>query len=144
MHDQADQPFGLRRKLVRRCRCLFYHRGVLLCHLIHLVDGGVDFLQSGRLLACRDGDGVDTFAIRRGNTFYVKNDVAGGPADQTFAYGRAGDEVLVGDWDGDGVDTFIARRGATFFVKNSISAGPADETRILGTGSELAYSVFVD
>ena len=91
-----------------------------------------------------DGDGVDTFAIRRGNTFYVKNDVGGGAADQTFAYGRAGDEVLVGDWDGDGVDTFIVRRGATFFVKNSISAGPADETRILGTGSELAYSVFVD
>ncbi|MDK6591654.1 hypothetical protein, partial [Actinotignum timonense] len=58
-----------------------------------------------------DGDGVDTFAVRRGNVFYVKNSLASGEADSVFSYGRAGDEVLVGDWDGDGVDTFAVRRG---------------------------------
>ena len=34
------------------------HRGVLLRHLIHLVDGGVDFGKADRLLARRGGDCV--------------------------------------------------------------------------------------
>ena len=91
-----------------------------------------------------DGDGIDTFAVRRGNTFFIKNAINAGAADETIVYGRVGDEVLVGDWDADGIDTFIVRRGNTFFVKNTIGAGPADEVRVLGSGDELAYAAYID
>ncbi|MGY6604673.1 CAP domain-containing protein [Actinotignum sanguinis] len=73
-----------------------------------------------------DGDGVDTFAVRRGNKIYVKNSVDGGAADVEFSYGRTGDEILVGDFDGDGKDTFAVRRGNTFYVLNSLHGGEAD------------------
>src|SRR5690606_37308082 len=46
-----------------------------------------------------DGDGDDTFAVRRGTTFYVTNELKGGDAETSFVYGRLGDEVVVGDWD---------------------------------------------
>ncbi|MEE6283033.1 family 16 glycoside hydrolase, partial [Georgenia sp. MJ170] len=36
-----------------------------------------------------DGDGVDSIAVRRGNTFHVSNAPRGGDADWTFRYGRA-------------------------------------------------------
>ena len=48
--------------------------------------------------------------LRRGNTFYVKNTIASGVADEAFSYGKTSDTVLVGDWDGDGKDTFMVRR----------------------------------
>ena len=57
-----------------------------------------------------DGDGRDTFAVRRGNAYYVKDSISDGPADRVVFYGRADDQVLVGDWDGDGRDTFAVRR----------------------------------
>jgi len=60
-----------------------------------------------------DGDGRDTFAVRRGHTYYVKNRIAGGDADHVVRYGRSGDTTLVGDWDGDGRDTFGVRRSST-------------------------------
>ncbi|MGJ9634230.1 ExeM/NucH family extracellular endonuclease, partial [Actinotignum sp. GS-2025b] len=85
-----------------------------------------------------DGDGVDTFAVRRGNVFYVKNSLASGAADSVFSYGRVGDEVLVGDWDGDGVDTFAVRRGNVFYVKNSLASGEADRVFSYGrVGDEV-------
>ncbi|MDY5150710.1 ExeM/NucH family extracellular endonuclease [Actinotignum timonense] len=83
-----------------------------------------------------DGDGVDTFAVRRGNVFYVKNSLASGEADSVFSYGRAGDEVLVGDWDGDGVDTFAVRRGNVFYVKNSLASGEADSVFSYGRAGD--------
>ena len=43
-----------------------------------------------------DGDGKDTFAVRRGNAYHVKNSLRGGDADVVFTYGRSGDVVLVG------------------------------------------------
>ncbi|WP_152191597.1 PQQ-dependent sugar dehydrogenase [Georgenia satyanarayanai] len=73
-----------------------------------------------------DGDGRDTVALRRGNTFHVSNSLRGGDADRVFPYGRPGDDVLVGDWNGDGRDTFAVRRGAEYHVKNSHSGGEAD------------------
>ncbi|PYF96298.1 hypothetical protein SAMN05216184_12118 [Georgenia satyanarayanai] len=73
-----------------------------------------------------DGDGRDTLAIRRDNTFYVSNSLTGGTADRTFKYGRRGDVILVGDWNGDGKDTFAVRRGAEYHVKNSVTGGDAD------------------
>jgi beta-glucanase (GH16 family) len=59
-----------------------------------------------------DGDGVDTPAVRRGATYYVSDSFAGGTAERTQTYGRAGDHTLVGDWDGDGRDTLGVRRPA--------------------------------
>ncbi|MCM3661085.1 TIM barrel protein [Georgenia satyanarayanai] len=73
-----------------------------------------------------DGDGRDTVALRRGNTFHVSNALSGGSADVVLAYGRAGDVILVGDWNGDGSDTFAVRRGSEYHVKNSLTGGPAD------------------
>ncbi len=37
----------------------FDHRGILLCHLIHLVDRAVDLSQADRLLPCGGCDGVE-------------------------------------------------------------------------------------
>ena len=87
-----------------------------------------------------DGDGVDTFAVRRGNVFYVKNSLASGVADAVFSYGRVGDEVLVGDWDGDGVDTFAVRRGNVFYVKNSLASGAADASFSYGRTSDTTLA----
>ncbi|WP_152189816.1 peptidoglycan recognition protein family protein [Georgenia satyanarayanai] len=85
-----------------------------------------------------DGDGTDTLAIRKGNTFYVHGRNAAGSLQTVVQYGRANDEVLVGDWDGDGTDTFAVRRGKTFHVKNTISSGDADHVFVYGrTGDEV-------
>ncbi|WP_447925707.1 S8 family serine peptidase [Georgenia muralis] len=73
-----------------------------------------------------DGDGVDTPAYRRGNTFYLRNANAAGEPDQAVAYGRVGDVVYVGDWDGNGTDTFAVRRGNTFYISNTFAGGAAD------------------
>jgi hypothetical protein len=73
-----------------------------------------------------DGNRTDTLAIRRGNTFYIRNVNSSGSADKVISYGNPGDTVLTGDWDGDGTDTLAVRRGNTFYVKNSISTGVAD------------------
>ena len=56
-----------------------------------------------------NGNGQDTFAVRRGNVFYVRSSVTTGPADVVFGYGKAGDKVLIGDWDHDGIDTFAVQ-----------------------------------
>ena len=37
-----------------------------------------------------DGNGTDTLAVRRGNTFYVKNTTTTGTADTVFSYGDPG------------------------------------------------------
>ncbi|HLV05790.1 N-acetylmuramoyl-L-alanine amidase [uncultured Georgenia sp.] len=83
-----------------------------------------------------DGDGVDTLALRDGNTFYVYDRHATGAPDHVIRYGRAGDEILVGDWDGDGVDTFAVRRGKTFHVKNSVTGGDADVVFVYGRAGD--------
>lgn len=74
-----------------------------------------------------NGNGQDTFAYRRGNTFNIRNSNTSGSPNRTVHYGRAGDVVLIGDWNGDGTDTFAVRRGKEYHFKNSISGGPADE-----------------
>ena len=79
-----------------------------------------------------DGDGVDTLAVRRGNTFFVRDSNTVGPADRTFTYGDAGDAVLVGDWDGDGRDTLAVRRGNQYLVRNALTTGVADATFTYG------------
>ncbi|QDC25587.1 SpoIID/LytB domain-containing protein [Georgenia yuyongxinii] len=83
-----------------------------------------------------DGDGADTLMVRRGATFYVSNDLAGGNAEQVFTYGRPGETILVGDWDGDGVDTLAVRRGAQYFIKNSMGGGGADAVITYGRAGD--------
>jgi pullulanase-type alpha-1,6-glucosidase len=73
-----------------------------------------------------DGDGADSFAVRRGNAYFLTNSLYGGDADVELRFGRAGDEVLVGDWDGDGVDSFAVRRGNAYFLSNSFAGGNAE------------------
>jgi hypothetical protein len=89
------------------------------------------------LLGDWNGDGVDTLAVRRGNTFHVRDRNTTGPADATFAYGDPGDAVLVGDWDGDGRDTLAVRRGNAYFVKNSLQTGVADTTFAYGDPGDV-------
>jgi hypothetical protein len=83
-----------------------------------------------------DGDGVDTLAYRRGNTFHVRNSNTTGEPDRLFSYGRPGETVLVGDWDGDGVDTLAVRRGNHYHVKNSLTSGVADTVVAYGRAAD--------
>ncbi|MCD8134180.1 MAG: hypothetical protein LUE19_10085, partial [Clostridiales bacterium] len=57
------------------------------------------------------------------------------------SYGRATDEVLVGDWDGDGVDTLAVRRnGNIYYFSNSISNPDADVTVVsYGRATDAVY-----
>jgi hypothetical protein len=57
-----------------------------------------------------DGDDLDTLAVRRGNEYFVRNDLSDGRAEYTVRYGRASDIVHVGDWNGDGTDTPAVQR----------------------------------
>ena len=85
-----------------------------------------------------NGDGRDTLAVRRGSTFHLKNQIAGGAADRVVSYGTAADDVLVGDWDGDGVDTFAVRRGNVYHVSNSLEGGKAEQVFAFGAvGDEV-------
>ncbi len=86
-----------------------------------------------------DGDGNDTFAVRRNTIFYVSNSLRSGNADETFSYGRLGDAVLVGDWNRDGSDTFAVRRGNQYFVNNSLSGGNADLRITYGKESDEIF-----
>ena len=73
-----------------------------------------------------DGDGTDTLGIRRGNSFHLKNTIAGGDADIVTDYGKASDQVHIGDWNGDGTDTPGVRRGNVFHLKDDFAGGDAD------------------
>ncbi|GAA1061143.1 hypothetical protein [Agromyces bracchium] len=67
-----------------------------------------------------------------GNWYYLTNGTTGGTADVSFAYGRADDEVHVGDWNGDATDTLGVRRGATYYLTNGTTGGEADVTFTYG------------
>jgi len=98
-----------------------------------------------------NGDGTDTLAVRRGNRYFVKNDVTTGTADHDFYYGDPGDRVLVGNWDGDSsaaedpylllTDTLMVQRGKRFYVKNSTTTGPADYDFIFGSHADVTILV---
>ncbi|HEY0118457.1 MAG TPA: hypothetical protein VGC04_06735, partial [Cellulomonas sp.] len=69
--------------------------------------------------------------------YYLTNGTTGGAADITFAYGRADDVVLVGDWDGDGTDTLGVRRGNTYYLTNGTTGGAADITFSFGRADDV-------
>ncbi|MCQ8210188.1 hypothetical protein NPS74_21140, partial [Cutibacterium acnes subsp. acnes] len=58
----------------------------------------------------------------------------------TFAYGRAGDEFIAGDWDGDGKDTVAVRRGNQFFVNNHLAGGEAQRVFVYGRATDRALA----
>jgi len=78
----------------------------------------------------------DTLAVRRGNTYYFSYSLKSGVADKVIAYGKASDEVLIGDWDGDGVDTLCVRRGNTYYFINSLKSGVADQVIAYGKSTD--------
>lgn len=53
-----------------------------------------------------------------------------------FHFGRATDDVFVGDWDGDGVATPGVRRGSTFYLSNSFEGGAADISFTFGRSND--------
>ena len=67
-------------------------------------------------------------ALYRSGTFYLKNTLSGGPADNAFDYGgtRRGTTPLMGDWNADGKKTAGVYRSGTFYLKNSNRGGKAD------------------
>lgn len=85
-----------------------------------------------------NADGVDSLAVRRGRTFYVRNSLSAGNADRVFNYGREGDVVYVGDWDGNNSDTLAVRRGSSYLIRNSLTAGPADRQFYYGQPNDVA------
>jgi len=86
-------------------------------------DDNSDSGNSGSTVVSSNGD---TLVVRRGNMYYFSYSLKSGEADKVIAYGKATDEVLIGDWDGDGVDTLCVRRGNTYYFSNSLKSGDAD------------------
>jgi len=83
------------------------------------------------------GPGQDSLGVRRGATYYLKNEISPGEAHTVVVYGREADTVLVGDWDGDGVDTLAVRRGNVYHVRNSLRPGPADTVVVYGRPDDV-------
>ncbi|AIE82512.1 LamG-like jellyroll fold domain-containing protein [Actinotignum schaalii] len=71
-----------------------------------------------------------------GNTFYLSNDWASTVAQTVFSYGRAADQVLIGDWNGDGQQSLAVRRGNQIFIQNSLTGGVADEVISFGRADD--------
>src|SRR5690606_24687204 len=63
--------------------------------------------------------------------FFLSDDWSG-TAHHVFQYGRAADQVLIGDWNGDGTDSIIVRRGDQYFVSNAPRGGPAEQVFTYG------------
>ncbi len=94
-------------------------------------DGNTSDAADGNVFDAENGSTFDTIisdtlCVRRGNTYYFSGSLKYGNADTVIAYGKAADEVLVGDWDGDGIDTLCVRRGNTYYFSNSLKSGEAD------------------
>ncbi|MFT3943801.1 MAG: bifunctional UDP-sugar hydrolase/5'-nucleotidase [Ancrocorticia sp.] len=84
-----------------------------------------------------DGDGTDTIGVKRGNKFFLRNELSGGNADQSFTFGRADDKALAGDFDGDGVDTISIVRGNSVYLKNALEGGTADSVFTFGRATDI-------
>ncbi|MFT6942356.1 MAG: hypothetical protein ACJA2F_000541 [Nitriliruptoraceae bacterium] len=74
-----------------------------------------------------------------GQCYFLSNSLQSGTADEVFGYGRADDQVLVGDWDGDAADTLAVRRGATYYLSNDFNGGAADSVFDYGRGNDEVF-----
>lgn len=88
--------------------------------------------DSGRAVVGHWGTARDTVAIHDSGAVHLRRWFTSGPADRTFYYGEAGDELVSGDWDGDGYGGPAVRRGNTFYVRNNATTGIADFTFSFG------------
>ena len=106
---------------------------------------------------------TDTLMVRRGNHFFVKNDLATGVADYDFVFGDPNDSVLVGDWaeppttgddpatparettyvvrgtSADGADALAVRRGNVVHQSGELEAAEGGPGHGLGTIRSFAY-----
>ncbi len=80
----------------------------------------------------------DTLVVRRGNTFYFQESLSDSEATAyaTVSYGKATDEVLVGDWDGDGTDTLCVRRGNVYYFQEKPGDTEAYKTVVYGEAED--------
>jgi len=74
--------------------------------------------------------------VFRSGAFYLKNSNSAGNADNSFAFGAAGDTPIVGDWTGQGKDTAGVFRQGVFYLRNSNSAGNADNSFTYGAAGD--------
>src|SRR5690606_28343174 len=72
-----------------------------------------------------DGDGTDTLAMRRGNT-YLLYDAHPGQKSPRCRSGPPAAAGLVAHWTGDGTGTAAVRGGQEYHLRNSVSGGAAD------------------
>jgi L,D-peptidoglycan transpeptidase YkuD (ErfK/YbiS/YcfS/YnhG family) len=91
-----------------------------------------------------NGDKKDTLAVRRGNTYYFKNSIAGGYSDKVISYGKSTDNVIVGDWDGNSTDTLGVRRAPVTYsgiLSNIANSKTATKTnQIIGVVAQGSYA----
>jgi len=86
-----------------------------------------------------DGNGSDTLAARRGNTYFLQGDVESPTSDRAVSFGRAADETYVGDWDGDGTTTPAVRRGNVFHFTDRWEGGAADRATAFGKPGDRIF-----
>ncbi|MFT3943554.1 MAG: metallophosphoesterase family protein [Ancrocorticia sp.] len=86
------------------------------------------------------GAGRDSIGVKRGNTFFLKNNLSSGSKTTTFVFGRPDDLPIVGDFNGDGKDSIAVIRGNIIFVKNSLTGGGADRNVSLGRKGDALLS----
>jgi putative allergen V5/tpx-1 related protein len=67
---------------------------------------------------------------------YLRNSLSGGKADVAYAYGRATDTAVAGDWDADGKDSVWVRRGNVLYVRDVLQGGDADLTLAYGRATD--------
>jgi SpoIID/LytB domain protein len=91
-------------------------------------------------LACDwNGDGTDTPAVYRGNTYSIRNTLAETASTASVSIGRAGDLAVCGDWNGDGTDTVGVYRPSTseFHLSNSTTGGGTRIDVLLGRPGDV-------
>ena len=76
-------------------------------------------------------------AVLRDNVWHLRNSLSSGFADSSFAYGRASDFPLMGDWDGDGTKTPGVVRGNLWYLRNSNAPGVADIVFAFGRATDF-------
>ncbi|GMR02886.1 MAG: hypothetical protein BMS9Abin20_1239 [Acidimicrobiia bacterium] len=89
-----------------------------------------------------DGDGIDTFGMRRLSTgaVFLRNDHSEAASDVTFTFGDPGDVMLAGAWSGGlAPDTLGLYRSSntTFYLSNDNATGAADISYVYGARNSV-------
>lgn len=75
--------------------------------------------------------------VRDGDQWLLRDSLSGGPATESFRYGRSGDYSLLCDWNGDGVATPGVVRHGRWMLRNSRSGGVADVAFTYGRDGDM-------